>query len=129
MAKLTLADLKKMREEQKASFNIRESGEKTTTVLIGMGTCGIASGAKEALSTFVEELTKAGLKDVAVKQTGCMGLCNVEPTVEIRMEGMPDTIYGNVTADRVQEIVQSHMVDKKLVDNLIQDKPAGDILA
>jgi len=63
-----------------------------------------------------------------VKQTGCMGLCYAEPTVEVKVPGMPDTIYGNVDAAVAKEIVESHIVNRKLVENHIFDKPAGDII-
>ncbi len=126
--KLTLADLRKLRDEQKAKFAKRDSENKTIEILIGMGTCGIAAGAKEVLGAFVEDLDKAGIRDAVVKQTGCMGLCNVEPTVEIHMPGMPDVVYGHVNKEVVQKIIDKHILKKTLLNNIIQDKPAADIL-
>jgi NADP-reducing hydrogenase subunit HndB len=95
MAKLTLADLKKLREEKVAAFAQRQMENKDTQLIVGMGTCGIAAGAKETFNVFVEELDKAGLQNVAVRQTGCMGLCHSEPTVEVVVPGMPTVVYGN----------------------------------
>ncbi|MFA5659761.1 MAG: (2Fe-2S) ferredoxin domain-containing protein, partial [Oscillospiraceae bacterium] len=95
MSKLTLDDLRKMRESLKKDMDKRDS-EKDVRIVVGMGTCGIAAGAKRTLDAFIEELDKRNLKNVAVKQTGCMGNCNVEPTVEIFMPDMPTTLYGNV---------------------------------
>jgi NADP-reducing hydrogenase subunit HndB len=126
--KLTLADLRKLREEQKAIFAKRDTDDKQIVILVGMGTCGIAAGAKEVLSAFITDLDKAGIKDAIVKQTGCMGLCNVEPTVEIHMPGMPDVVYGNVDKEIVQKIIDKHILKQTLLNNLIQDKPAADIL-
>lgn len=128
MGKMTLEDLRKLRSEQQGLMNRRETEGKEIQVIIGMGTCGIAAGAKEALNSFLDEVNKNGIKDVAIKQTGCMGLCYVEPTVEVKVPGMPDTIYGNVNADVAKQIVLSHIVGKKLVSDHIFDRPSGDIL-
>lgn len=128
MKKLTLDDLRKLRDEQKNVMNKRETDDKEIEIIIGMGTCGIAAGAKDAFSAFIDEIDKQGLKNVTIKQTGCMGLCNCEPTVEIHMPGMPDVIYGNVKADVARQIVEQHIIQKTLINNLIQDKPSTDIL-
>ncbi len=84
-----------------------------------MGTCGIAAGAKESLDAFIDEIEKKNLGHVTVKQTGCMGLCYVEPTIEVKVPGMPDTIYGKVDADTARIIVDEHIINKKLVNNHI----------
>lgn len=128
MKKLTLDDLRKLREEQKNSMSKRESEGKEIEILIGMGTCGIAAGAKESFSALLDEIEKKGLTNVTVKQTGCMGFCDSEPTVEIHMPGMPDVIYGNVKSDVARKIVEKHIIQKTLLNNLIQDKPSTDIL-
>jgi NADP-reducing hydrogenase subunit HndB len=128
MGKMTLEDLRKLRAEQQGKMVHRETEGKEIQVIIGMGTCGIAAGAKEALTSFLDEVEKNGIQNVLIKQTGCMGLCYVEPTAEIRVPGMPDTIYGNVDAKVAREIVQSHIIGKKLVSNHIFDRPAADIL-
>ena len=128
MAKLTLADLKKLREAKTAEFNARNMDNKDVQVIIGMGTCGIAAGAKTAFDVFVEELDKAGLQNVAIRQTGCMGLCHSEPTVEVVAPGMPTVVYGNVDAETARKIVNQHIVRKLLVNDHIFDKPAADIV-
>ena len=128
MAKLTLADLKKLREAKTAEFNARNMDNKDVQVIVGMGTCGIAAGAKTAFDVFVEELDKAGLQNVAIRQTGCMGLCHSEPTVEVVAPGMPAVIYGNVDAETARKIVNQHIVRKLLVNDHIFDKPAADII-
>jgi NADP-reducing hydrogenase subunit HndB len=127
MSKLTLDDLRKMRESLKNDMDKRDS-EKDVRIVVGMGTCGIAAGAKKTLDAFIEELDKRNLKNVTVKQTGCMGNCNVEPTVEIFMPDMPTTLYGNVSADTARKIIQKHILDKTLLDDHIQDKPSIDII-
>lgn len=128
MAKMTLEDLRKLRERKKGELNRRDTEGKDVEVIIGMGTCGIAAGAKECLDAFIVEIEKAGLDNIIVKQTGCMGLCYVEPTIEIHSPGMPDTIYGKVDASVVKKIVEEHIVGKTLVNNHIFDRPAADII-
>ena len=128
MAKLTLADLKKLREAKTAEFNARNMDNKDVQVIVGMGTCGIAAGAKTAFDVFVEALDKAGLQNVAIRQTGCMGLCHSEPTVEVLVPGMPPVVYGKVDSDTARKIVSQHVVRKLLVNDHIFDKPAADIV-
>ncbi|MDR1893630.1 MAG: (2Fe-2S) ferredoxin domain-containing protein [Spirochaetales bacterium] len=128
MAKMTLEDLRKLRETKKSDLERRSLEGKDIEIIIGMGTCGIAAGAKVSLEAFLSAIDAAGLKNVTVKQTGCMGLCYVEPTAEIRVPGMPDTIYGKVDADTAREIVETHLVKKKLVENHIFDRPAADVI-
>jgi len=128
MAKLTLEDLKKLREEKKKAMAHRESEGKTTQIVIGMGTCGIAAGAKDAFDAFLDEIEAHGLADVSVTQTGCMGLCYSEPTIEVNVPGMPSIVYGNVNKDVARKIVSEHIINKRLVGDHVFDKPAADLL-
>lgn len=128
MAKMTLESLKKLREGKLQDIERRETEGKDVHVVIGMGTCGIAAGAKVVLDAFIEELNAKGIDNVTVKQTGCMGLCYVEPTVEVKVPGMPDTIYGKVDAEVAKKIIKDHIVSKKLVSDHIFDRPSTDIL-
>ncbi|MDC7221698.1 MAG: (2Fe-2S) ferredoxin domain-containing protein [Spirochaetales bacterium] len=127
MAKMTLEELRKLRAGEKQALSNRETEGKEIQVIIGMGTCGIAAGAKDTMNAFVDTINSNGIKNVTVRQTGCMGLCYAEPTVEIKMAGMADTVYGNVDAATAKEIVENHIMHKRLVDNHIFDKPAADI--
>ena len=128
MAKLTLAELKKIRDEKSKEMTNRDA-DHDIYVIVGMGTCGIAAGAKETFAAFIDELDKSHIADVTVKQTGCMGYCSVEPTVKVLAPNMPDTIYNNVNADVARTIVKEHIIGKKLVDDHISDSPSRDILA
>lgn len=128
MARMTLEQLRRLREEQKIRLSQRETDGKEVQVIIGMGTCGIAAGAKDVLDAFLEASEARNLRNVIFKQTGCMGLCSVEPIVEVRVPGMPDTIYGNVDAETAREIVKEHIVRGRMVNNHIFDRPAGDIV-
>ena len=127
MAKMSLEGLRDLRRRRKDEKNRQDAEGKNVEVIIGMGTCGIAAGAKECLDAFIEEFEKEGLKHAAVKQAGCMGLCYVEPTVEVHVSGMPDTIYGNIDTAVVKRIVEGHILGKTLVNNHIFDRPAADI--
>lgn len=128
MAKLTLDDLRRLREKTKTSMTQRDSEGKRGEVVIGMGTCGIAAGAKAVFDAFLDEMEKAGIADVTIKQTGCMGLCFSEPTVEVRCDDMPHVVYGNVDEKTARRIVREHLKGKALVSDHIFDKPSTDII-
>ena len=125
---MTLQELRSMREAGQKAMDRRVGGERSIEIIVGMGTCGIAAGAKEALNAFVDELNSKDIRNVVIKQVGCMGFCHSEPTVEIKMDGMPDIIYGNVDAEVARKIVHSHILEKKLVDKHVFDKPSRDIV-
>jgi|DewCreStandDraft_4_1066084.scaffolds.fasta_scaffold01970_19 NADP-reducing hydrogenase subunit HndB len=128
MAKMTLEELKKLRETKKRELEKREVTGKDIEITVGMATCGIAAGAKQTLSAFLNELEAQNLSNVVVRQTGCMGYCYAEPTVEIRMPGMPDIIYGKVDPETAVKIVRKHILGKVLINDHILDKPAADIM-
>ena len=128
MAKLTLADLKKMREEKQKAMEMRDSSNKDIQVIVGMGTCGIAAGAKDTFSALVDTLAEKGLTNVLIRQTGCMGLCHSEPTVEVVVPEMPTVIYGHVDAATAKAIVEKHIIGKELISDKILDKPSIDIV-
>jgi len=129
MAKMTLEQLRTLREEKKGDMVRREVEGKTVQIIVGMGTCGIAAGAKQAFDEILKTVDENGLAgSVTIKQTGCMGLCHVEPTVEVIMPDMPATIYGKVDAVIARKIVMKHVIGKTLVDHHIYDRPAVDIV-
>ncbi|MBN2685446.1 MAG: hypothetical protein JXR40_09225 [Pontiellaceae bacterium] len=128
MAKMTLEDLRKLREAKKTEMTQRDSSDKSARIIIGMGTCGIAAGAKEAFDAFLDELSSHNVTDTKITQTGCMGLCFSEPTVEVEVPGMPRVIYGNVDDKVARRIVKDHIIGKALVSDHIFDKPAADII-
>ena len=128
MAKLTLADLKKMREEKQKAMEMRDSSNKDVQVVVGMGTCGIAAGAKDTFTALVNTISEKGLSNVLIRQTGCMGLCHSEPTVEVVVPGMPTVIYGNVDAATAKDVVEKHIIGHQLIDDKILDRPSIDIV-
>ena len=128
MGKLTLADLRKLRESTKKDMEMRDSANKGARIIISMGTCGIAAGAKDAYAALVDTLSEKGMTNVLVRQTGCMGLCHSEPTVEVVVPGMPTVIYGHVDAATAKDIVEKHIVGRGLIEGKILDKPSIDIV-
>lgn len=118
----SLDDLRKFKEKMEQSVDLREKGinvEKLVQVKVSMGTCGIASGARETFQEFIEVARDLGLKDIVLTQTGCMGYCHSEPTVEITKPNEEPVIFGDVKGPRVREIVEKYIVRGELVDGII----------
>ena len=111
----SLAELAAIRDKMKNKVALREeSGE--TRIVVGMATCGIAAGARPVLSTFVEEVDKAGLNgSVAVTQTGCIGLCRYEPIVEVLRAGEEKGTYIKMTPEKALEVMEKHIKGGKPV--------------
>ena len=128
MAKMTLEELRGLRDAKKKEMTQRDGEDKAARIIIGMGTCGIAAGAKEAFDAFLDELNSHDITDTKISQTGCMGLCFSEPTVEVEVPNMPRVIYGNVDGEVARRIVREHIIGKALVSDHIFDKPAQDII-
>ena len=128
MAKMTLEDLKKLRDEKKKAIDMRETSGKDVEIVVGMATCGIAAGAKQTLDALLTELENRHMTNVLVRQTGCMGFCYAEPTVEVKAPGMGDIIYGNVDKDIAVRIITDHIEKKTLIDEHILNRPAADIM-
>ncbi|MHB0912144.1 MAG: (2Fe-2S) ferredoxin domain-containing protein [Armatimonadota bacterium] len=118
----TLEDLKKIREQAQRAMQVRE-GEQKSKVVVAMGTCGIASGAREVMAAILDELEKRGITDVTVAQSGCKGLCEQEPTVDVLKPGQPTVTYGYVTPEKARTIVAQHIVNDHIAgDWVIQTK-------
>ncbi|MCL2633943.1 MAG: (2Fe-2S) ferredoxin domain-containing protein [Oscillospiraceae bacterium] len=105
----TLAELQAIKEKMVGQMNVRE-GDKSVRVVVGMATCGIAAGARPVLQTFSEVVQKNNLSDVAVTQTGCIGLCQFEPIVEITKPGEEKVTYINMDADKAREVAEQHLM-------------------
>lgn len=111
----TLAELQAIKDKMKDKVAIRE-GSTDKRVVVGMATCGIAAGARPVLSKFVEEVNNAGLAaSVTVTQTGCIGICQYEPVVEVFEAGKEKTTYVKMTPDKVSKIVEEHLKGGKVV--------------
>ncbi len=108
----SLAELMAIREATKQRMSVREdTGDDAIRVVVGMATCGIAAGARPVLNAFVEEIAKRNLKGVQVVQTGCIGMCQYEPIVEIVQPGKDKVTYVKMTAEKVAKVVNDHIVN------------------
>ena len=90
---------------------MRQDNSTATRVVVGMATCGIAAGARPVLTAFVEEVNRRGLKDVVVTQAGCIGMCKLEPIVEVFQPGKEKVTYVKMTPEKVSRIVTEHLVN------------------
>ena len=111
----SLEELKAIREKMKRQMDVRESDENTIRVLVGMATCGIAAGARPVLSAFLGEVDRRGLTNVSVSQTGCIGVCRLEPVAEVFVPGEEKVTYVHLTPDKVPAIVEQHLVNHNVV--------------
>ena len=107
----SLEELAALRERMKTSVAMRQDNSNTTRVVVGMATCGIAAGARPVLTAFVEEVNRRGLQDVTVTQAGCIGMCKLEPIVEVFQPGKEKVTYVKMTPDKVARIVSEHLVN------------------
>lgn len=111
----SLEELKALRESMQSKMNLRKDSGDTIRVVVGMATCGIAAGARPVLNAFVEEVNKRGLQNVQVTQTGCIGVCRLEPVVEVYVPGQEKVTYVKMTAEKVPTVVAQHIVNKQVV--------------
>lgn len=116
----SLADLHALRDKLKADIKLRK--ESGTKIIIGMGTCGIAAGAREVMAAVLEELARRHLTDVQVQQTGCIGMCEKEVLVDILRPGEPRITYGKVKPKDVPVIIADHVVNGMIVQELVVGK-------
>ena len=105
----SLAELQALRDKMKSNIGIRADDSTNTRVVVGMATCGIAAGARPVLSTLTEEVAKRNLSNVAITQTGCIGLCQYEPIVEVFVPGKEKVTYVKVTPEKARRIVKEHV--------------------
>ena len=112
----SLAELQAIKEKMQGKVALREgSGDKR--VVVGMATCGIAAGARPVLNAFVEQVNAAGLTaSVTVTQTGCIGICQYEPVVEVFAPGKEKVTYVKMTAEKVEKVIAEHIKGGKVVE-------------
>ena len=118
---LSLADLKKKRDELKSGLDIRIKAlnpENSVQVKVAMATCGIASGAKTVMEFFLEQLDRRNIAAVVTK-TGCMGYCYAEPTIEVKLPGQDPVVYGFVDLKRADQIIEKYIKTGEFVDGII----------
>ena len=116
----SLEDLKKAREEALQKRELKTASG-TAQVIVGMGTCGIAAGARDTMKAILETIEKDALNGVIVTQTGCIGLCEKEPIVQVVIGDQPKVTYGKVNPDIAKKIIKEHVVNgKPVTDHVIQ---------
>lgn len=115
MAKMSLEDLKKIKESVQASVTLREGGYRAK-VNVHMGTCGIAAGARGIMSAVLDEIAQRDIKDVIVTTSGCAGLCSREPMITVERIGEAPVKYGDLTPEKMREIFVEHVLGGKVVE-------------
>ena len=113
----SLAELKAIRDKMQNTVGLRkeDADEQATRVVVGMATCGIAAGARPVMLKFLEEIQKRNLQNVTVSQTGCIGMCRLEPMLDVIVPGKEKVTYVRVTPDMVPRIVAEHIVNGRPV--------------
>ena len=114
----TLEELRKIREKAKQEMKSRQSDTKFK-VVVGMGTSGIAMGAREVMKTFVEEIAANQLNDVMITQTGEKGVSSMEPVVDVIETGKAKITYGYVTPEKAKKIISDHLMNGKIVSEFV----------
>jgi len=109
MPRLKIEDLKKIQEKNRAIYTLRKGGYRGK-VVIHMGTCGIAAGAREVMRVLIDELTLAGVDDVIIKTAGCGGLCAREPMAVVELIDQPPVVYGDLNEEKIKEIFREHIM-------------------
>jgi NADP-reducing hydrogenase subunit HndB len=117
---MNLEELKKIREKAQKDVELRQK-QARIRIVVGMGTSGIAAGARDVLKTFVEEIGRRNLTDVMVTQTGEKGLASQEPLVEVYEEGKPLVVYGNINAEKAKRLIVEHVVNGNPVTEFALD--------
>ncbi|WP_053985359.1 (2Fe-2S) ferredoxin domain-containing protein [Niameybacter massiliensis] len=119
---MSLDQLKTLRDNVKNKVDLRVKGENVdnmVVVRVAMATCGIASGAREVMNYFAELVRDEKVDNVVITQSGCMGYCYAEPTIELTLPGKEPVVYGNVDKAKAKEILEKHILGGEMVDGII----------
>jgi len=109
MAKLSIADLKKIKERVLSEISVREGGQKAK-ITVHMGTCGIAAGARAVMDTLMSEIAEAGVTDLMVTTSGCAGMCSREPMITVEILGQEPILYGQMDANKMRQVFRRHVL-------------------
>ncbi len=107
----SLAELEAIRKQMLDNITLRKEDENGIRVVVGMATCGIAAGARPVMNAFMEEVAKRNLSNVTITQTGCIGMCRLEPIVEVLAPGKEKVTYVKMTAEKAAKVVAEHIVN------------------
>ena len=116
----TIEDLKRLREQVQSQTSVRYESSKQ--IIVGMGTCGIAAGAREVMSAILDEIAKRRVEDILVRQTGCIGMCEKEVMVDVVLPGQPRITYGGVKKTDIPKIIAEHVINGHIVKELVVGK-------
>lgn len=108
MAKLTIADLKKIKDKVHSETALREGGQRAK-ITVHMGTCGVAAGARTVMDSLMSEIAEAGVSDVIVTTSGCAGMCSKEPMVTVELLGKEPIVYGQMDANKMRQVFKRHV--------------------
>jgi NADP-reducing hydrogenase subunit HndB len=108
MAKLTIADLKKIKDKVHSETALRE-GAQRAKITVHMGTCGVAAGARAVMDSLISEIAEAGVADVIVTTSGCAGMCSKEPMVTVEMLGKDPIVYGQMDVNKMRQVFKRHV--------------------
>jgi NADP-reducing hydrogenase subunit HndB len=109
MAKLTIEDLKRIKEKTAKEISVRD-GTATAKIIVHMGTCGIAAGAREVMGVLMEELANSDRDDIRVVNSGCIGMCSSEPNVTVEIEGGKPIVYQLINPNKMRQIFKRHVL-------------------
>ena len=115
----SLKELEAIRDRMRQTVNTRESNSNTIRVVVGMATCGISAGARPVLNAIVEELARENVAGVQVTQTGCIGICQYEPVVEVYEPGKEKVTYVKMTPEKAIRMVRQHLIKGEPVEDYI----------
>jgi len=107
----SLAELAAIRDRMKQNATMREDGDRAVKIIVGMATCGIAAGARAVINEITAELAKRGLEHVTVAQTGCIGMCKLEPIIDVVIPEQEKVTYVLVSPDKISRIISDHVVN------------------
>ncbi len=116
MARLTIEDLKKIKEEHKAMLTLREGGYRAK-VTVHMGTCGIAAGARKVMEALLDEINTGNVKDVIVATSGCAGLCSKEPMATVEIMSEAPVKYVQLNEEKIRKIFKEHVLNGQIVQD------------
>lgn len=109
MAKLTIDDLKKIKEKVKKDTSLREGGA-TVKVTVHLATCGIAAGARDVMDTLLQEMAETDRQDIRVVTSGCLGMCSSEPNVTVEIQGHEPVIYQHMDSNKMRQVFKRHVL-------------------
>ena len=112
----SLAELEQLRNKTLARVNLRKEDDNSIRVVVGMATCGIAAGARPVMKAIMDEIEKRNVANCYVTQTGCIGVCRLEPIVEVYLPGSEKITYVNMDADKAAKIVNETVVNGKVIN-------------